>query len=101
MKDLHDCAEFSHNGEKYLGLVVKHFSDPLNDFYVIYAENTLFEWRSKKDCKILAESVFMPSYDSALADVRVNRQRMQDLLKSHNDIDAILDSIKHYDIRRL
>ena len=35
MADIHDIIVFSSEGEKILGVVVEHYTNPLDDFYVI------------------------------------------------------------------
>lgn len=91
MKDLHDVVEFSYNKEKILGIVIKHYTDPLNDFYVIYADHTLFEWRNDDDCSIISDNVIMLACDAAIVDYKLKKQNIQDIIQFNNILNSLME----------
>ena len=44
MADIRDITVFSSDGEKILGVVVEHYTNPLDDFYVVYADYALYKF---------------------------------------------------------
>lgn len=79
MADLHDIIVFSSEGEKILGVVIEHYTNPLDDFYVIYADYALHKSHdTNQDATIIIENVIIPACDAALADYRLKRQHLID-----------------------
>jgi hypothetical protein len=94
MADLHDIIVFSTEGEKILGVVIEHYSNPLDDFYVVYADYTLFKSHNPdEDASIILENVIIPACDAAIADYRLKRQHLSDMNKARVDIGAIVNAI--------
>ena len=94
MADLHDIIVFSTEGEKILGVVIEHYSNPLDDFYVVYADYTLFKSHNPdEDASIILENVIIPACDAAIADYRLKRQHLSDMNKARVDIEAIVNAI--------
>ena len=94
MADLHDIIAFSTDGEKILGVVIEHYTNPLDDFYVIYADYTLFKSHNPdEDANIIIENVIIPSCDAAIADYRLKKQHLNDMNKARKDVEAIVDAI--------
>lgn len=101
MKDLHDIVLFPYNGEKILGIVLKHYTNPLSDFYITYAEHCLYEYHSSEECVIISEDVIMPACDAALADYKVKKQHIQDIVSYTDKINSLVDAMKNMDIDSL
>lgn len=95
MKDLHDIIVISLEGKKTFGIVVKHYDNPLSDFYIIYANKSLIEWHSEKEYTVLVDLAVLPAYDDALEDYRLKNQKLRSLKKMHKTIGLLMDSIKH------
>ena len=94
MADLHDIIVFSTEGEKILGVVIEHYSNPLDDFYVVYADYTLFKSHNPdEDASIILENVIIPACDAAIADYRLKRQHLSDMNKARKDLEAIVNAI--------
>ena len=94
MADLHDIIVFSTEGEKILGIVIEHYTNPLDDFYVVYADYTLFKSHNPdENASIILENVIIPACDAAIADYRLKRQHLSDMNKSRMDVEAIVNAI--------
>jgi hypothetical protein len=94
MADLHDIIAFSSDGEKILGVVIEHYTNPLDDFYVVYADYALHKIHNPDDdADVIIDNVIIPACDAALADYRLRRQHLTDMNKSRKDIEAIVDAI--------
>jgi hypothetical protein len=94
MADLHDIIAFSSDGEKILGVVIEHYTNPLDDFYVVYADYALHKIHNPDDdAGVIIDNVIIPACDAALADYRLRRQHLTDMNKSRKDIEAIVDAI--------
>ena len=94
MADMHDIIAFSSNGEKILGVVIEHYTNPLDDFYVVYADYALHKSHNpEEDAKIILENVIIPACDEALADYRLKRQHLRDIDKCHKEIEAFIEAI--------
>lgn len=90
MADKHDIIAFSSDGEKVLGVVIEHYTNPLDDFYVIYADYALYRSHNlNENANILIENVIIPACDEALAEYRLRRQHLKDIDKFHNEIEAL------------
>lgn len=97
MEDLHDIVEFPYNGEKLLGMVIKHYTHPLNDFYLIYSDNAIYEYSSKEDYSLLADNVYMPVYDRAITDYKLRRQHIEDMMHFNKEYTALKDAARDMD----
>lgn len=97
MEDLHDIVEFPFNGEKLLGMVIKHYDHPLNDFYLIYSDNALYEYSSKDNNALLADEVYMPVYDRAITDYKLKKQHIEDMMHFHREYMSLADAAKNMD----
>ena len=94
--DMHDIIAFKSEGEKILGIVIEHYSNPLDDFYVVYADYALHKVTSpEEDSKVIIENVIVPACDAALADYRVNRQHLTDIGRFKKEMDAIVDALSN------
>ena len=94
MADLHDIIMFSSEGEKILGVVIEHYTNPLDDFYVVYADYALHKsHKPGEDAILIMDNVIIPACDSALAEYRLKRQHLRDMNKARKDIEAIVDAI--------
>ena len=95
--DYHDIVEFPFEGEILLGIVIKHYDHPLNDFYLIYADCSLYEYTSKDDYSLLADNMYMPIYERALTEYKLKKQHIKDMVSNNRDFNALLDTIQHMD----
>ena len=94
MADIRDIIVFSSEGEKILGVVIEHYTNPLDDFYVIYADYALYKSSNvDEDASVIIDNVIIPACDAAIADYRIKRQRLSDLNLRRKDIEAIVDAI--------
>lgn len=95
MADLHDIIAFSCEGEKILGVVIDHYINPLDDFYVIYADYALYKSHTlNEDALVIIENVIIPACDAAIADYRLKRQHLSDINKARMDIEALIEAMK-------
>lgn len=94
MADLHDIVVFSSEGEKILGVVIEHYTNPLDDFYVIYADYALHKSHNlNEDASIIIDNVIIPACDAAIAEYRLKKQHLNDINRTRKDIEAIVDAI--------
>ena len=94
MADIRDIIVFSSDGEKILGVVIEHYTNPLDDFYVVYADYTLYKSQNPdEDARVIIDNVIIPACDSALAEYRLKRQHLSDMNKARKDIESIVDAI--------
>jgi hypothetical protein len=94
MTDLHDIIAFSSEGEKILGVVIEHYTNPLDDFYVIYADYALHKSHNPDvDASVIIDNVIIPACDAALADYRIKRQHLRDIDRFHMEIEALKDAM--------
>ena len=94
MADFHDIIVFSSQGEKMLGVVVEHYTNPLDDFYVVYADYALHKSHNPdEDASVIIDNVIIPSCDAALAEYRLKRQHLSDINKTHKEIEALIEAI--------
>ena len=94
MADMHDIVAFLSEGEKILGVVVEHYTNPLDDFYVIYADYALHKAHNLDDnADIIIDNVLFPACDAAIADYRLKKQHLKDINRSRKDIEAIVDAV--------
>jgi hypothetical protein len=85
---------FSSEGEKILGVVIEHYINPLDDFYVVYADYALYKSHNPdEDAIIIMDNVIIPSCDAAIADYRLKKQHLSDMNRTRKDIEAIVDAI--------
>ena len=97
MADIHDIVIFSVGGEKILGVVVEHYTNPLDDFSIVYADYALYKsYSSDKDAIIVIDNVIIPACDAALAEYRLKRQHLRDIEKFHGEMNALRDAIKSH-----
>lgn len=91
---MHEIVGFSSEGEKILGIVVEHYVNPLDDFYVIYADYALHKTTNlDEDAQVILENVIIPACDAALADFRVKRQHLRDMAKCRREVEALIEAI--------
>jgi hypothetical protein len=94
MADLHDIIVFSSEGEKILGVVVEHYSNPLDDFYVVYADYALHKFHNPdEDASVIMDNVIIPSCDAAIAEYRLKRQHLSDINRTRKDIETLVSAI--------
>ena len=90
MADKHDIIVFSSEGEKILGVVIEHYTNPLDDFYVVYADYALHRSHNPdEDASIIIDNVIIPACDAAIADYRLRRQHLRDIDRFHKEIEAM------------
>ena len=94
MADLHDIIAFSSEGEKILGVVIEHYTNPLDDFYVVYADYALHKFHNPdENAEIILDNVIIPACDAAIAEYRLKRQNLSDMNKARKELDALVDAI--------
>lgn len=94
MADLHDIIAFSSEGEKILGVVIEHHTNPLDDFYVVYADYALHKsYNPDENASIIIDNVIIPACDAALAEYRLKKQHLTDMNKARKDIEALVEAI--------
>ncbi len=94
MTDLHDIIVFSSEGEKILGVVIEHYTNPLDDFYVVYADYALHKYHNPNDdASIIIDNVIIPACDAAIAEYRLKKQHLSDINRTRKDIEAIVEGI--------
>ena len=94
MADLHDIIVFSSEGEKILGVVIEHYTSPLDDFYVVYADYALHKSHNpNEDANVIIDNVIIPACDAAIAEYRLKRQHLNDINRTRKDIEAIVDAV--------
>lgn len=94
MADIRDIVVFSSDGEKILGVVIEHYTNPLDDFYVIYADYALHKSHNpEEDASVIIDNVIIPACDAAIAEYRLKRQHLSDIGLRHKDIEAIVDAV--------
>jgi ABC-type tungstate transport system permease subunit len=95
MADLHDIIAFSSEGEKILGVVIKHYANSLDDFYVIYADYALHKASNlEEDASVIIDNVIIPACDAAIADYKLKKQQLTDLNKARQDMESLIEAIK-------
>jgi hypothetical protein len=86
---------FSSEGEKILGVVIEHYTNPLDDYYVIYADYALHKSHNpEEDASVIIDNVIIPACDAAMAEYRLKRQHLADMNRAKADIEALIDAIK-------
>ena len=94
MADMHDIVAFLSGGEKILGVVIEHYTNPLDDFYVVYADYALHKSHNPdEDASVIMDNVIIPACDAAIADYRLKRQHLIDMNRTRKDIEAIVDAV--------
>ena len=94
MADIRDIIVFSSEGEKILGVVIEHYTNPLDDFYVVYADYALHKSHNPdEDASVIMDNVIIPACDAAIAEYRLKRQHLIDINRTRKDIDAVVDAI--------
>ena len=94
MADLHDIIVFSSEGEKILGVVIEHYTNPLDDFYIVYADYAIHKFHNPdEDASVIIENVIIPACDAAIAEYRLKRQHLSDMNKARKDIEALVNGI--------
>ena len=94
MADIRDIIVFSSEGEKILGVVVEHYTNPLDDFYVVYADYALHKSHNPdEDASVIIDNVIIPACDAAIAEYRLKKQHLMDMSRRRSDIEAIVDAI--------
>ena len=94
MADLHDIIVFSSDGEKILGVVIEHYTNPLDDFYVVYADYALHKTHNPdEDASVIIDNVIIPACDTAITDYRLKRQHLRDADRLHREIESLKDAI--------
>ena len=93
MADMHDIIAFSSEGEKILGVVIEHYTNPLDDFFVVYADYALHKSHNpNEDAQVIIDNVIIPACDAAIADFRLKRQHLRDIRKCHEEIEAFIEA---------
>lgn len=95
MKDIHDIIMFSVDGERIFGVVIEHYTNPLDDYYVVYADYAIYKYNSKDDASIIIDNVIIPACDQAINDYLMKKQHLEDIANFHKEIEAIKEAIKH------
>jgi len=91
----HDIVAFLSEGEKILGVVIEHYTNPLDDFYVVYADYALYKVSNPdEDSVVIIDDIIIPACDMALSDFRLKRQHLSDMNRYHQDMDALIEAIK-------
>ena len=94
MADIRDIIVFSSEGDKILGVVIEHYTNPLDDFYVVYADYALHKVHSpEENANVILDNVIIPACDAAIAEYRLKRQHLSDINKARKDIGALVDAI--------
>lgn len=94
MADLHDIIVFSSEGEKILGVVIEHYTNPLDDFYVVYADYALHKSHNPDDdATVIIDNVIIPACDAAIAEYKLKKQHLRDIDKCHKEIEAFVNAI--------
>ena len=94
MTDYHDIIAFSLEGEKILGVVIEHYSNPLDDFYIVYADYAIHKSTNpNEDAVTILENVIIPACDAAIADYRLKRQHLRDVDRCHKEIESLIEAI--------
>jgi hypothetical protein len=95
MADIREIVSFSSEGEKILGVVIEHYTNPLDDYYVIYADYALHKSHNpEEDASVIIDNVIIPACDAAMAEYRLKRQHLADMNRAKADIEALIDAIK-------
>lgn len=95
MADYHDIIVFSSQGEKILGVVIEHYTNPLDDFYVVYADYAIHKTcNPDEDATVIIDNVIIPACDIALSDYRLKRQHLEDMGNYHQEIQSMIEAIK-------
>lgn len=95
MADKHDIIAFSCSGEKILGVVIEHYTNPLDDYYIVYADYALHKsHNSEEDASMILDNVIIPACDAAIADYRLRIQHLRDIDRFHKEIEAIREALK-------
>lgn len=94
MADIRDIIVFSSDGEKILGVVIEHYTNPLDDFYVVYADYALHKFHNpEENAEVILDNVIIPACDAAIAEYRLKRQHLSDMNKARKELDALVDAI--------
>jgi hypothetical protein len=94
MTDIHDIIAFSCDGEKILGVVIEHYTNPLDDFYIVYADYAIHKsYNPEEDSFVLIDNVIIPACDEALAEYRLKRQHLKDMNLGRKEIEALVEAI--------
>ena len=94
MADIRDITVFSSEGEKILGVVIEHYTNPLDDFYVVYADYALHKFHNpEENAEVILDNVIIPACDAAIAEYRLKRQHLSDMNKARKELDALVDAI--------
>ena len=89
-----DIIAFLSEEERILGVVLDHYTNPLDDFYIVYADYALHKVHDpKENATIILANVIIPACDAAIAEYRLKRQHLMDMNKARKDIEAIVDAI--------
>ena len=95
MQNTHEFIVFSSEGEKKLGVVLEHYANPLDDFYLTYSDYALFKvYSPEEDATVILENVIIPACDEAMADYRLKVQHLNDLRHYYNELEVLLRSIR-------
>ena len=103
MTDIRDIIAFSSNGEKILGVVIEHYTNPLDDFYIVYADYALHKSHNpEKDAEVVIDNIIIPSCDAALAEYRLKRQHLRDMNKHRKDLETLINALsENIDVKNL
>lgn len=96
MADLHDIIALSVNGEKMLGVVIEHYTNPLDDFFITYSEHSLYKvYDTNQDAELILDGIIILACDDALADFKLQRQRLKDMQRNHSDYNLMANAMKN------
>lgn len=91
----HDIATFSSEGEKMTGVVIEHFANPLDDFYVVYANYALYRFHNaSEDATVIIDNVIIPACDAALAEYRLKSQHLKDMSVLHKEMKCLIEAFR-------
>ena len=91
-----DIIAFLSEEERILGVVLDHYTNPLDDFYIVYADYALHKVHDpKENATIILANVIIPACDEAIADYRLKRQHVEDIERYHQEIEAVREFFSH------
>lgn len=95
MANNHDIVTFTLDGKKVLGIVIEHYSNPLDDFYVVYAEYGIYKFNnSNEDASLVLDDVIIPACDEALFEYRLKAQHLKDMRMMNREMKNLMDAVK-------
>lgn len=88
---MHDIIVFLSEGENILGVVIDHYTNPLDDYYIVYADYALHKIHNQKEnAVVILENVIIPACDEAIAEYRLKKQHLEDMNSYHKEIETLM-----------